>query len=142
MLRPIVLRVVEYGRAMGLDMVQGDHEDAPGQLELNFQFDDALRTCDRLTTYRQICAQVAREFDLIACFMSKPFMGVSASGCHHNLSLWKGGQDKVLPLGFSPKNLPGMGGTFTHACGGENLFMPDKKSGKNPARSDCTASAA
>ena len=134
MLRPIVLRVVEYGRAMGLDMVQGDHEDAPGQLELNFQFDDALRTCDRLTTYRQICAQVAREFDLIACFMSKPFMGVSASGCHHNLSLWKGGQDKVLPLGFSPKNLPGMGGTFTHACGGENLFMPDKKSGKKPGK--------
>ena len=134
MLRPVVLRVVEYGRAMGLDMVQGDHEDAPGQLELNFQFDDALRTCDRLTTYRQICAQVAREFDLIACFMSKPFMGVSASGCHHNLSLWKGGQDKVLPLGFSPKNLPGMGGTFTHACGGENLFMPDKKSGKKPGK--------
>ena len=134
MLRPIVLRVVEYGRAMGLDMVQGDHEDAPGQLELNFQFDDALRTCDRLTTYRQICAQVAREFDLIACFMSKPFMGVSASGCHHNLSLWKGGQDKVLPLGFSPENRPGMDGTFTHACGGENLFMPDKKSGKKPGK--------
>ena len=79
-LRPVVLEVIEYARAMGLDMIQGDHEDAPGQLELNFMFDDALRTCDRLTTYRQICAQVAREFDLIACFMSKPFMGVSANG--------------------------------------------------------------
>ena len=33
---------------MGLDMIQGDHEDAPGQLELNFNFDDALRTADRL----------------------------------------------------------------------------------------------
>ena len=31
-------------------------------------FDDCLRTADRLTTYRQICAQVAREFNLIACF--------------------------------------------------------------------------
>ena len=80
---------------MGLDMIQGDHEDSPGQLELNFMYDDALRTCDRLTTYRQICAQVAREFDLIACFMTKPFMGVSASGCHHNLSLWHGGEDTV-----------------------------------------------
>ena len=28
---------------MGLDMIQGDHEDAPGQLELNFTFDDALQ---------------------------------------------------------------------------------------------------
>ena len=84
---------------MGLDMIQGDHEDAPGQLELNFIFDDALRTCDRLTTYRQICAQVAREFDLIACFMCKPFMGVSASGCHHNISLWRGGEEMVNTLG-------------------------------------------
>ncbi|MDX1528079.1 MAG: glutamine synthetase, partial [Gammaproteobacteria bacterium] len=79
-LRPVFLKVIEYARFMGLDMIQGDHEDAPGQLELNFTFDDALRTCDRLTTYRQICAQVARENNLIACFMSKPFMGVSANG--------------------------------------------------------------
>ena len=80
---------------MGLDMIQGDHEDAPGQLELNWMFDDVLRrTATALTTYRQICAQVAREFNLIACFMSKPFMGVSASGCHHNMSLWTGGEDR------------------------------------------------
>ena len=134
MLRPVVLRIVEYGRAMGLDMVQGDHEDAPGQLELNFQFDDVLRNADRLTTYRQICAQVAREFDLIACFMPKPFMGVSASGCHHNLSLWKGGTDKRNNLGFSEKTIPGMDGAFQYCVGGENLFMPDKKSGKKPGK--------
>ena len=56
------MQVIEYARAMGLDMIQGDHEDAPGQLELNWTFDDVLRNSDRLTTYRQICAQVAREF--------------------------------------------------------------------------------
>jgi glutamine synthetase len=104
-------------------MVQGDHEDAPGQLELNFEFDDALRTCDRLTTYRQICAQVARENDIIACFMPKPFMGVSASGCHQNLSLWRGGKDEINILGH--KTLPGMEGAYAHRKGGENLFMPD-----------------
>ena len=121
-LRPVVLKVIEYARAMGLDMIQGDHEDAPGQLELNFTFDDALRTADRLTTYRQICAQVAREFDLIACFMSKPFMGVSASGCHTNVSLWRGGEDAVNPLG--QESLPGMEGVFTYRTGGENTFSP------------------
>ena len=31
-----------FASAMGLDMIQGDHEDAPGQLELNFTFDDAV----------------------------------------------------------------------------------------------------
>ena len=122
-LRPVFMQVIDYARAMGLDMIQGDHEDAPGQLELNFTFDDALRNCDRLTTYRQICAQVAREHGLIACFMSKPFMGVSASGCHTNLSLWSGGGEEVKPLGHDP--LPGMEGAWTYLSGGENHFMPD-----------------
>ena len=121
-LRPVFLKTIEYSQAMGLDMIQGDHEDAPGQLELNFTFDDALRTCDRLTTYRQICAQVAREFNLIACFMSKPFMGVSASGCHFNLSLWYEGEEVVQQLGN--ETLSGMEGTFTYYQGGENTFLP------------------
>ncbi len=122
-LRPIFMRVIEYCQAMGLDMIQGDHEDAPGQLELNFMFDDALRTADRLTTYRQICAQVARENNLIACFMTKPFLGVSASGCHHNLSLWRGGEERINNLHQSPP--AAMDDVFTYAKGGENLFMPD-----------------
>jgi len=127
-LRPVFMRAVEYSRAMGLDMIQGDHEDAPGQLELNWMFDDCLRTADRLTTYRQVCAQVAREFNIIACFMSKPFMGVSASGCHHNLSLWRGGEEKVNKLGQD--KLPGMVGNFTYLKGGENTFLPEKGQGK------------
>lgn len=121
-LRPVILKVLDYSRAMGLDMIQGDHEDSPGQLELNFQYDDALRTCDRLTTYRQICAQVAREFDLIACFMSKPFMGVSANGCHHNLSLWRGGEDVVEHLNLD--SLPGLEVPFTYRERGQNTFEP------------------
>jgi glutamine synthetase len=127
-LRPVFMRVIEYCRAMGLDMIQGDHEDAPGQLELNWMYDDCLRTSDRLTTYRQICAQVAREFNLIACFMSKPFMGVSASGCHHNLSLWRGGTEKLNRLGHD--KLPGLEQNFTYLEGGENTFMPLKGEAK------------
>ena len=64
------MKVIEYASAMGLDMIQGDHEDAPGQLELNWTYDNVLRNADRLSTYRQICAQVARENGLIACFMT------------------------------------------------------------------------
>ncbi|MCE2492925.1 MAG: glutamine synthetase [Alphaproteobacteria bacterium] len=123
-LRPVFLKVVEYAQAMGLDMIQGDHEDAPGQLELNFNFDDALRTCDRLTTYRQICAAVAREFDIIACFMSKPFMGVSASGCHHNISLWRGGAEQLVNTAHA-ESRPGADGVYAYLKGGENTFLPD-----------------
>ena len=91
--------------------------------------DDAA---DRLTTYRQICAQVAREFNIIACFMCKPFMGVSANGCHHNVSLWKGGKDEFKALGNDPKNLPGFEHNYMYRRGGENTFMPDTKNIQMP----------
>ena len=126
------MKVIEYSQAMGLDMIQGDHEDAPGQLELNWTFDDVLRNADRLSTYRQICAQVARENNLIACFMSKPFMGVSASGCHTNISLWKGGKNTINKL--HQNVLPGMDGVFTYREDGENLFMPDTDDPQLPGK--------
>ena len=64
-LRPVLMDVVEYGQALGLDMSYGDHEDAPGQLELNFRFDRPVRTADNITTYRQVCAAVARKHGLL-----------------------------------------------------------------------------
>ncbi|GLW20617.1 glutamine synthetase [Microbispora triticiradicis] len=117
-LRDVMLRVLRYAREMGLDMIQGDHEDAPGQLELNFAFDEPLRNADRLITYRQICRQVAREFDLVACFMTKPFMGLSASGCHHNFSLWSGGED--APMADAPDAVGR--NVAAYRRGGRNLF--------------------
>jgi glutamine synthetase len=121
-LQPIIHKVIEYSGKMGLDMIQGDHEDAPGQLELNFQFDKADRTADRLTTYRQICRQVGREMGAFACFMPKPFMGVSANGCHHNISLWRGEENMFLPDTENPR-MPGkiglnaIGGVMEHLSG-------------------------
>lgn len=122
-LRPITLKVTEYCRKMGIDCIQGDHEDAPGQLELNWTYDRVERTADRLTTYRQICAQVAREFGVIACFMTKPFMKVSANGCHHNFSLWKGGKEAVVD--FDGLSKFGMSDVFTYVSGGSNKFDPE-----------------
>ena len=122
-LRPVFMKVIEYSQAMGFDMIQGDHEDAPGQLELNWTYDDPLRNSDRLATYRQICAQVARENNLIACFMSKPFMGVSANGCHHNMSLWRGGEEQLVNTAHADSR-PGVDGVYAHLKGGENTFMP------------------
>ena len=82
-LQPIIHKVIEYGQKLGLDMIQGDHEDAPGQIELNFGFDRAEKTADNLSTFRQVCKAVGREDGAFPCFMPKPFMGVSANGCHH-----------------------------------------------------------
>ena len=121
-LQPIIHKVIEYSTALGLDMIQGDHEDAPGQLELNFNFDKAEHTADRLSTYRQICKQVGREMGAYACFMPKPFMGVSANGCHHNFSLWTidgTEQNMFMPDGDNPRmpgkvGLQALGGVLRH----------------------------
>ena len=118
------MKVIDYARAMGLDMIQFDHEDAPGQLELNFTFDDALRTCDRLTTYRQICAQVAREEGLIACFMSKPFMGCLGQRLPPQHVAVEGRRGR----GRRPcrrRRCPALDQVFHHRKGGENLFLDD-----------------
>ena len=118
-LQPIIHKVIEYGEAMGLDMIQGDHEDAPGQIELNFNFDRAEVTADNLSTYRQICRQVGRELGAFPCFMPKPFMGVSANGCHHNISLWTQDTNEFMPRGKdkqkpSQLGLYAIGGIIEH----------------------------
>jgi glutamine synthetase len=118
-LQPIIHKVVEYGQALGLDMIQGDHEDAPGQIELNFGFDRAERTADNLSTFRQVCKQVGRELGAFPCFMPKPFMGVSANGCHHNISLWREGENAFLPDTDDPQRpsqlgLWAIGGIMQH----------------------------
>ncbi len=73
----MLLDVVEYGQALGLDMSYGDHEDAPGQLELNFRFDRPLRTADNITTYRQMCAAVGSQ--------ARPAAVVHAQAVHRRL---------------------------------------------------------
>ncbi|GAA5052027.1 glutamine synthetase [Thermocatellispora tengchongensis] len=119
--RPIYQKVITYGRALGLDMIEGDYED-PGQLELNWMYDHADRTADRLIVYRQICRQVARELGVTASFMPKPATGMMGNGCHHNISLWRGEQNVLADPGVTELHLTetgrhALGGILTHAAG-------------------------
>jgi glutamine synthetase len=121
MMRPIAKKVITYAQAMGLDMVEGDYEDNY-QLELNWMFDSAERTADRVLTYRQICRQVAREEGVIASFMAKPYSGVMGNGCHHNLSLWQGetntcADPAVRELHVTDTARQAIGGILHHAAG-------------------------
>ncbi|BBX71323.1 glutamine synthetase family protein [Mycolicibacterium psychrotolerans] len=120
--RPIVKKVVQYAQALGLDMVEGDYEDE-FQVELNFMFDRADLTADRLTTYRQICKQVARELGIHASFMPKPATGMMGNGCHHNFSLWRDDEVNVLvdqgvtELHLSDVGRHALGGLLAHSAG-------------------------
>ncbi len=119
--RPIVTKVIEYGQALGLDMIEGDYEDE-FQIELNFMYDHANRTADRLITYRQICKQVARELGIEASFMPKPASGMMGNGCHHNFSLWRDGTNILVDPGVTELHLSqggkyALGGLLTHSAG-------------------------
>ena len=119
--RPIVKKVIGYAQALGLDMIEGDYEDEY-QVELNFMFDDADLTTDRLITYRQICKQVARELGIEASFMPKPATGMMGNGCHHNFSLWRDGVNvledpQISELHLTEEGRHALGGLLAHSAG-------------------------
>ncbi len=78
---------------LGWDNYATDHEDANGQFEQNFQFDEALRTCDRAVFFRYMVESLAQQRGLIATFMPKPFANLTGNGCHFHVSLWSGGEN-------------------------------------------------
>ncbi len=73
---------------LGYEVEISHHEVGPGQNEVNFKYDDVLKTCDRIQTYKQIVKQVALRHGLIATFMPKPFEGKPGNGMHVNCSLF------------------------------------------------------
>ena len=78
---------------MGWDNYATDHEDANGQFEQNFDFDDALVTCDRAVFFRYMVETLAQRRGLLATFMPKPFANLTGNGCHFHMSLWEGGRN-------------------------------------------------
>jgi glutamine synthetase len=118
-----VAAVSKHVTALGWDNYATDHEDANGQFEQNFQFADALTTCDRAVFFRYMVESLAQERGLIATFMPKPFAHLTGNGCHFHMSLWKDGEnvfeidpaDDPRGLGLSPLAYHFIGGLKAHA---------------------------
>src|SRR5829696_5663827 len=114
-----VSSVADNITALGWDNYATDHEDANGQFEQNFQFADALTTCDRAIFFRFMVEAMAQERGLIATFMPKPFAHLTGSGCHFHMSLWR--DDKNVfhsdddALGLSQEAYHFIGGLKAHA---------------------------
>jgi glutamine synthetase len=72
---------------LGWGVYQTDHEDANGQFEVNFEYDDALTTSDRITFFKMAASQIAGKYDAIATFMPKPFRDRTGSGLHVHFNL-------------------------------------------------------
>jgi len=73
--------------SMGLEVEMGHHEVALGQHEIDFHFDDALRTADHVVTLKYTIKALAAQHGLVATFMPKPIFGINGSGMHTHQSL-------------------------------------------------------
>ena len=73
---------------LGWGPYQNDHEDANGQYEMNWDYDDCLLTADRHVFFKYMVRTLAEKHGLRATFMPKPFAHLTGSGCHCHLSVW------------------------------------------------------
>jgi len=84
--------------ACGLEVLQLDHEDAHGQFEVNFAFDEALASADHLMLFKQAAHALAEQHGMLFSMMPKPFANQPGSGLHFHISLW----DEADACVFSP----------------------------------------
>ena len=78
---------------LGFEVEASHHEAAAGQHEIDFKYDDALRTADNIMTFKLGVKVLAQRNGLHATFMPKPIFGVSGSGMHINMSLFRDGKN-------------------------------------------------
>lgn len=73
--------------AFGIEVLTGHHEGAPGQHEIDFHYQDALKAADSAVTFKYVLKAVAQQHGLYATFMPKPIQGINGSGMHVHQSL-------------------------------------------------------
>ena len=104
---------------MGFEIEASHHEVAPAQHEIDFRYDEALKTADNIMTFKLAVKTIAKRHGMFASFMPKPITGVDGSGMHLNMSLWKNGKnifaDSKNDLGISEEAFHFMAGVMEHA---------------------------
>jgi glutamine synthetase type III len=119
---------------LGWKPYQSDHEDANGQFEMNWDYDDALLTADRHTFFKYMAKAVAEKHGMRATFMPKPFAHLTGNGCHVHVSLWGGDrnlmEDQRGELGVSSLGYNFIGGIIHSAEAMSAILNPTVNSYK------------
>ncbi|MFO1151697.1 MAG: type III glutamate--ammonia ligase [Alsobacter sp.] len=117
----VITEICDHMLALGWKPYQNDHEDANGQFEMNFEYDDALATADKHSFFKFMVKSVAEKHGLRATFMPKPFAGLTGNGCHCHISVWdlagasNAFADKSAEFGLSQQGKHFLGGIMKHA---------------------------
>lgn len=104
---------------IGFEIEASHHEVAPGQHEIDFKYDNALKIADAIMTFKLVVHSIAQRHGLHASFMPKPIFGQNGSGMHTHQSLARNGTnaffDPDSPDGLSDIARYYMGGILEHA---------------------------
>jgi glutamine synthetase len=115
----VITEICDAMLALGWEAYQNDHEDANGQFEMNWSYDTSLTTADRHVFFKFMAKSIAEKHGLRATFMPKPFLGLTGSGCHAHVSMWKGNknlfEDSKGELGVAKLGYNFIGGVIEHA---------------------------
>ena len=117
----VIAEICDCMLEMGWQPYQNDHEDANGQFEMNWEFDDALNTADKHSFFKFMTKSIAEKHGLKATFMPKPIESLTGNGCHAHISAWdkdaKNNKfaDKTDEVGLSELGLNFLGGLMEHA---------------------------
>ena len=115
----VITEICDSMLGLGWSPYQNDHEDANGQFEMNWQYDNALVTADRHAFFKYMVKSIAEKHGLRATFMPKPFSNLTGNGCHAHVSLWNGKKnlfaDPKGELGLSKLAYSFLGGVIHNA---------------------------
>jgi len=117
----LIAKICDCMLTLGWGPYQNDHEDANGQFEMNWSYDDALVTADRHAFFKYMVKTLAEAEGLRATFMPKPFPNLSGNGCHVHVSLWDSAKNENLfrdrngELGLSRVAYQFLAGVLHHA---------------------------
>ena len=127
----VISEICDYMLELGWGPYQNDHEDANGQFEMNWNFDDALVTADRHSFFKFMVKSIAEKHGLRATFMPKPFPGLTGNGCHAHISVWdKAGKtnmffDTTDEMGLSQQGYNFLGGIMQPRRGARRDHQSD-----------------
>lgn len=115
----VITEICDCMLALGWNPYQNDHEDANGQFEMNWEYDNALITADRHAFFKYMVKAIAEKHGLRATFMPKPFIDLTGNGCHMHVSLWRDGvnlfEDAAGDLGMAAIAYHFIGGVIKEA---------------------------
>jgi glutamine synthetase len=113
--RGLLLHMLRQLRDAGLQVTAANHEFSPGQFEINLGHSEVAGAADRSFRLKSAVQEIARQRDLLATFMAKPFNDEGGSGFHVHVSLSDEGGGNIFG---DPQGADGLSAAGRHAIGG------------------------